>query len=257
MCIRDSAYTLKKQTNGAGAYLNDLVLSGTLANNDVYVIANSSSNASILAVTDLQNATVTLFNGNDAVALFKNGTQIDEVGVFNQVANWGLDQTLIRKSSITSPKATYDVADWDVQATDYITNLGSHTMTGSNNVQVSGSPFTVTGTNSYALSGLQGGTTYYYTVVAKNATVTTVASNEVAASTLATSLSSTLNSLSVSASDGVIRFTAESGRVIELYNAVGQKLLIKQTVDGLNSIPVSAKGLVVLKMGNQITKVVL
>ena len=252
-----SAYSLKKQTNGANVYTTEQLLTGTLVNNDVYVLANTSANATILGVADLTNNTTMTFNGNDAVALFKNGTQIDEVGIFNQVAIWGADQTLIRKSSITSPKATYDVADWDVQATDYITNLGSHTMTGSSNVQVSGSPFTVTGTNSYALSGLQGGSTYYYTVVAKNATVTTVASNEVAASTLGTGLSSTLNSLSVSASDGLIRFTAESGRVIELYNAVGQKLLIKQTVDGLNSIPVSAKGLVVLKMGNQIAKVVL
>ena len=76
-------------------------------------------------------------------------------------------------------------------------------------------------------------------------------------SSIATQLIYPVLTFTVSASDGVIRFTAESGRTIELYNAVGQKLLIKQTVDGLNSIPVSAKGLVVLKMGNQITKVVL
>ncbi|MEI6554144.1 MAG: lamin tail domain-containing protein [Paludibacter sp.] len=252
-----SAYSLKKQTNGAGAYTTEQLLTGTLANNDVFVLANTSANATILGVADLTNNTTMTFNGNDAVALFKGVNQLDEVGIFNQVANWGLDQTLIRKSSITSPKATYDVADWDVQATDYITNLGSHTMTGSSNVQVSGSPFTVTGTNSYVLTGLQGGSTYYYTVVAKNATVTTASSNEIIASTMATGLSTTQNSLSVSASDGIIRFTAESGQVMELYNAVGQKLLIKTTTAGLNSIPVAVKGLVVVKVGNQIAKVVL
>ena len=74
---------------------------------------------------------------------------------------------------------------------------------------------------------------------------------------ITTQVISPVSTLSVSASDGVIRFTAESGQVIELYNAVGQKLLINQTVAGLNSIPVSAKGLVVLKVGNQIAKVVL
>ena len=74
---------------------------------------------------------------------------------------------------------------------------------------------------------------------------------------ITTQVISPVSTLSVSASDGVIRFTAESGQVIELYNAVGQKLLINQTVAGLNSIQVSAKGLVVLKVGNQIAKVVL
>ena len=74
---------------------------------------------------------------------------------------------------------------------------------------------------------------------------------------ITTALSQPISALSVSASDGFIRFTAQSGQLIELYNAVGQKLLIKQSVEGLNSIPVSTKGLVVLKMGNQIAKVVL
>ncbi len=136
---------------------------------------------------------------------------------------------------------------------DLVISSGS----GSTLTPVSGSPFTVTGTNSYVLTGLQGGSTYYYTVVAKNATVTTASSNEIIASTMATGLSTTQNSLSVSASDGIIRFTAESGQVMELYNAVGQKLLIKTTTAGLNSIPVAAKGFVVVKVGNQIAKVVL
>ncbi len=66
-----------------------------------------------------------------------------------------------------------------------------------------------------------------------------------------------VTNLSVSASDGVIRITAEAGKIIELYNAVGQKLLAKQTISGLNSIPVADKGLVIVKIGNQIAKVVL
>ena len=74
---------------------------------------------------------------------------------------------------------------------------------------------------------------------------------------ITTGISQVLSPLSVSASDGVIRFTAESGRTIELYNAVGQKLLIKQTMAGLNSIQISAKGIIMLKMGNKVAKVVL
>ena len=74
---------------------------------------------------------------------------------------------------------------------------------------------------------------------------------------ITTGMSQVFSTLSVSASDGVIHFTAVAGKMVELYNAVGQKLLIKQTVDGMNSIPISTKGLVVLKVGNQIAKVVL
>jgi len=66
------------------------------------------------------------FNGNDAVGLFKNGNQIDEVGVFNQSANWGLDVTLRRKSSILSPVVPYSAANWDSYTTDTIDGLGTH-----------------------------------------------------------------------------------------------------------------------------------
>ena len=74
---------------------------------------------------------------------------------------------------------------------------------------------------------------------------------------LTTQLISPVSTLTVSASDGVIRFTAEPGQVIELYNTVGQKLLSKQTMAGLNSIQISAKGIIMLKMGNKVAKVVL
>lgn len=123
---------------------------------------------------------------------------------------------------------------------------------------ITGSPFTIAaGTLSYDLSGLQGGRDHFYTITASNTNVTSAVSNEVQVSTLSTGVSSLTNSLTVSASDGIIRFTAESGQVMELYNAVGQKLLVKQTISGMNTIPVASKGLVIVKVGNQIAKVVL
>jgi hypothetical protein len=183
-----SAYSLKKQVNGAGDYGSELVLSGTIANNDVYVIAYvSSSNSSspeILAVTDKQtNSSAINYNGNDAVALFKNGVQIDEVGVFNQVASWGTDLTLIRKETVNAPKALYDALDWTSHAMDYIVNLGSHTMITSIASPITGSPFTVTGATSKVITGLNPDTEYFYTVVAKNTNVTSEASTEISART--------------------------------------------------------------------------
>jgi len=74
---------------------------------------------------------------------------------------------------------------------------------------------------------------------------------------ITTAISQVAQNLSVSVSDGSISFNSEAGKTVELYNAVGQKLLMKQTNAGLNSLTVSAKGLVVVKIGNQIAKVVL
>lgn len=125
-----SNYSLKKQANGAGAYGSELKFSETellLSNGDVYVAAHSSANATILAQADVTKSSAPLdFNGNDAVGLFKNGTRIDEVGIFSQTSDWGKDITLVRKSSITSPSATYSAGDWDVYPTDTATYLGSH-----------------------------------------------------------------------------------------------------------------------------------
>ena len=74
-------YSIKKQVNGAGTWDNEIVLSGTLANGSVYVIANSGSNATILGVANRTvGGTPMDFNGNDPVGLFKNGVLIDIVG---------------------------------------------------------------------------------------------------------------------------------------------------------------------------------
>jgi len=122
---------------------------------------------------------------------------------------------------------------------------------------ISGSPFTVTGETSKTITGLSAGITYYYTVVAKNTNVTSVSSNEIAAPTLATSVSTPLSAENITAFDGKIRFSATAGQVVEVYNAVGQKLISNTTIDGLNTLPVDARGMLVVKVGNQIAKVIL
>lgn len=126
-----SSYTLYKQTNGSGSWSSALNLSGSLANGAVYVIAHGNANATISAAADLSsNASVLSFNGNDAIALFKNGSLLDVVGVYNSTANFGKDTTLVRKSDITGPSTTFDPNDWDVLATNDSSNLGNHTVTG-------------------------------------------------------------------------------------------------------------------------------
>ena len=126
-----SDYTLKKETNGAGGWASDYVLSGTLAHGDVWVIANSAASATILAQADVSTGSaIVTFNGNDALGLFKNGTLIDMLGTLGSSANYAQDVTLVRKSSINSPSATYVTSQWDSYSTDEFSYLGSHTMDG-------------------------------------------------------------------------------------------------------------------------------
>ena len=57
--------------------------------------------------------------------------------------------------------------------------------------------------------------------------------------------------------NGIIRFNAPAGKYLEIYNATGQKLISKLTVEGLNTVPVSAKGVVMLKIDKEVLKVIL
>ena len=108
-----SIYTVKKQTNGAGSWSTGLALSGNLNNGAKFVIVHSSI---ALACYNTASANISTaanemtFNGNDAVGLFKNGVLIDIIGTFNGgTANFAIDVTIRRKSTITSPNTTFDL----------------------------------------------------------------------------------------------------------------------------------------------------
>jgi len=125
-----SAYTIKKQTNGAGSWSTGLALSGTLTTGSKFVIVNSSISStcySTSAANISTSGTELMFNGNDAVGLFKNGVLIDIIGTFSGgTANFAVDVTLRRKSTVTSPSTTFNLSSqWDSYATDTCNNLAS------------------------------------------------------------------------------------------------------------------------------------
>jgi len=125
-----SAYTIKKQTNGAGSWSTGLPLSGTLTTGSKFVIVNSSMSSSCFSTSAANistTATELTFNGNDAVGLFKNGVLIDIIGTFNGgTANFAIDVTLRRKSTVTSPSSTFNLsAQWDSYSQDTCNNLAS------------------------------------------------------------------------------------------------------------------------------------
>jgi endonuclease I len=125
-----SAYTIKKQTNGAGSWSTGLALSGTLTTGSKFVIVNSSISSTCFSTSTANistTATELTFNGNDAVGLFKNGVLIDIIGTFSGgTANFAADVTLRRKSTVTSPSTTFNLSSqWDSYTTDTCNNLAS------------------------------------------------------------------------------------------------------------------------------------
>lgn len=151
-----STYTVKQSHNGTGwgvdgiAYV--LPLTGTLADGDVYVIANEEADAAALAAADItfaysadQGHKIPFFTGDDALGLFKSDVLIDVIGVPTTDPGSGWDvagvttatynHTLIRKRLITEGNTDWavsagtdaDDSEWIVLDADVIDNLGSHT----------------------------------------------------------------------------------------------------------------------------------
>ena len=124
-----AAYSLMKQVNGSGDYGGEDALSGILADDETFVVVSPSASAELRALGDM-TSNVTSFNGDDAVALFKNGEKVDEVGIFNGGRDnlWGRDVTLRRLPGL-GPNLEYDPAEWEVCSRDDFSDLGKHAKT--------------------------------------------------------------------------------------------------------------------------------
>ena len=110
-----SGYSIKKQSNGAGAWGFELALSGTINPKSTFLLKNSLTSLSSCTFTAQSVVGAPIdFNGNDPVALFKNGTLIDVVGTFNNTADFAKDTDLRRNVIIPNP--VYTPSEWDVLA---------------------------------------------------------------------------------------------------------------------------------------------
>jgi uncharacterized protein len=132
-------YNVQMFFNGSASAGLTINLTGTVANGDVYVIAQSLASATILAQADQTNGSG-WFNGDDAVVLRKGTTVVDSLGQIgiDPGSEWGTglastaDNTLRRMNTIcggdTNATDAFDPSiEWNGFATDAFDGLGAHT----------------------------------------------------------------------------------------------------------------------------------
>ena len=133
-------YAVQMFFNGSATAALTINLAGTLADNDVFVLAQATADPAILAVADQTNG-AGWFNGDDAVVLRKGTNVIDVIGqvAFDPGTEWGTgltstaDNTLRRKATVSDGDVNgADVFDpavqWEGFATNAFDGLGSHTV---------------------------------------------------------------------------------------------------------------------------------
>ncbi|EPO0009414.1 ExeM/NucH family extracellular endonuclease [Vibrio alginolyticus] len=119
-----TGYELAKSSNGGGTWVSTFDLSQvTIQANQVYVLAHGDASDAIKAVADITDKSVANFNGDDPIALLKDGEVHDIIGMMGDV-DFGKDTTLVRNSDALTPSATYDASQWTAFEKDNIDGLG-------------------------------------------------------------------------------------------------------------------------------------
>lgn len=130
--INLSTYSIARDVNSGGSWGATLQLSGSVSNGDVFVIAKGNAESSLTSVADqLSSQDAMLFNGNDPVGLFKNGTLIDIFGYFGGSSPNNFDDVVYRrKPTVEFPTTVFNLAgEWDVYPEGTHTDVGSHNQT--------------------------------------------------------------------------------------------------------------------------------
>ncbi|MEA3370714.1 MAG: ExeM/NucH family extracellular endonuclease [Campylobacterota bacterium] len=132
-----TGYSLELYSNGGATPSYTKQLSGSVTNNDVFVVSHPSASDAIKIVTDLE-ASVINFNGDDTILLLKDGSVVDSIGQLNvdpgtQFGNSTVgtkDQTLVRNSGYcgrVDASSNFDPSlEWLSFAKDTFSELGSH-----------------------------------------------------------------------------------------------------------------------------------
>ena len=119
-----SGYELAKSSNGGGVWGSKLDLSEvTLQAKQVYVLAHGDASDTIKSVADKTDKNVANFNGDDPIALLKNGAVHDIIGVMGDI-DLVQDVTLVRNLDGATPSVTYQASQWTRLKKDTVDGLG-------------------------------------------------------------------------------------------------------------------------------------
>ncbi|MFT6166754.1 MAG: hypothetical protein ACJASF_001447 [Vicingaceae bacterium] len=136
--INLSDYVIYRNNNGSLTPTDSLFPRGILNADSVYVFANPSANAAILAQADTTH-TLTFYNGDDAVWIKKisTGDTLDIIGVIgvDPGSGWIVGTgatnnfTLVRSIPVLSGQKDWSIGatEWDVFPIDMADSLGFHT----------------------------------------------------------------------------------------------------------------------------------
>ncbi len=140
--LTTGSYVVQVYANGNATPTATINLAGSVDPKDVFVLANSTAGATLLALADMTSGSLS-FNGDDALVLRSggsSGTVLDSIGQVgtDPGTQWGsgltstLDHTLRRKAAVKAGDVTtsdaFDPAtEWDGYAIDTFDGLGSHT----------------------------------------------------------------------------------------------------------------------------------
>lgn len=181
-----------------------------------------------------------------------NGTTWTSIDNINPLSTSGVVKEYSNLANYNQFRFTYTKGAGNLAFDDFTVYSSDYAIT-----PITNYPFTgITGT-SQAVTGLSNANTYYYTVVAKNTNVTSPVSNEIVVALTPTGLTSTRIDAQARAYRGKVLFEAAAGESVEIYNTIGQKLVSIKAVDGLNEVPVNAAGVLVVKVSNRVSKVIL
>ena len=135
--LQTDGYKVEIYYNGSTSASATINLTGSIASHGVFVLANSSANATILGVANQTSGSLS-FNGDDAVVLKKGIKIIDVIGQigFDPGTEWGsgsistADNTIRRKTEVgIGDSVGTDVfvpsLEWDGFAIDTFDGLGS------------------------------------------------------------------------------------------------------------------------------------
>jgi endonuclease I len=125
-----ASHTIKLSPNGNPAWQTtySFPVNAEIIHGDVYVIANGGSVICTETYDDLNNS-ITGFNGNDALGLFKNNILIDALGTLGDDTTYAQNTTLVRRPEVVNPTTAYSPSEWMNFASNTCNDLGTHLQT--------------------------------------------------------------------------------------------------------------------------------